>query len=201
MDTLAVDRRSFLKVSALAGGGILLGRFESVADAAGVAPFSPNAVHPHRRGRRRHAHLQEPRDRQRRQDDAPDARRRGARGRLEQDHGRAGRRRRGHLRQPGRGRQHRHPEPLGADAPAGRGRPRRCSSRRPPRPGACPRRSARRHPAPSPTRRARERSATASSRPRPRPCPCPTSRRSSSRTPRTTRSSARPSPASTTRRS
>src|SRR5262245_39711549 len=42
MDTLALDRRAFLKVSALAGGGLLLSRFESVAEAAGTAAFSPN---------------------------------------------------------------------------------------------------------------------------------------------------------------
>ncbi len=42
MDTMTVDRRSFLKVTTLAGGGILLGRFETVAEAAAEATFSPN---------------------------------------------------------------------------------------------------------------------------------------------------------------
>ena len=42
MDTMEVDRRSFLKVTALAGGGIMLGRFETVAEAAGTVAFSPN---------------------------------------------------------------------------------------------------------------------------------------------------------------
>ena len=92
------DRRAFLKVTALAGGGLLLERATSVPAAAAarrVRPFTPNAVHPHRARRRRHHHRQEPRDRPGHQDHAAHADRRGAGRRLEGRHDRAGRRGRG----------------------------------------------------------------------------------------------------------
>ncbi len=58
MDTLTVDRRSFLRVSALAGrrAAVRARIFEALAEAeaADALAFVPQRLHPHRRGRRRH---------------------------------------------------------------------------------------------------------------------------------------------------
>jgi hypothetical protein len=86
MDTTTrVDRRSFLRVSALAGGGILLGTYLKTADAAEAfaasltpsAPeFAPNAFIRMTPGRPRHDHREESRDRSGHEDGAADAHRR-----------------------------------------------------------------------------------------------------------------------------
>ena len=168
---------SFLRVTALAGGGVLLGlATKQRARRPGPRRSSAGAteserLHPDRRRRHRHDHRQEPRGRAGHQDHAPDADRRGARRRLEGRAHRAGRLRRHQVRRPDRRRQHRHAEQLGprcaGSAPPGA----RCSSPPPRRPGACPRPSARPRPARVLQPRPTARSATASSPRRPRRCP------------------------------
>ena len=93
----SVDRRQFLRVSALAGGGMLVATsFEPSAGSSALAAtpqaadFAPNAFIAHA-GRHRHDHRQEPGDRAGREDDAADAHRRRARRRLEERARRAGR--------------------------------------------------------------------------------------------------------------
>ena len=85
---MLLNRRSFLRVTALAGGGMIVAAY--LEPLAGVfaqgAPrrsLRPQRVHPHRRRRHRHHHGEEPGDRAGHQDVAADADRRGARRRLE----------------------------------------------------------------------------------------------------------------------
>ena len=108
-----VNRRSFLRVTALAGGGMMIAAYIDPVELVRAGPPGRPAaaaraerVHQDRAGRQGHDHRQEPRDRSGHQDDAADDHRGRARRGLEGRHGRAGRSRR-EVRPADRGRQHR----------------------------------------------------------------------------------------------
>ena len=127
-----LSRRSFLRASALAGGGVVIAFYSEDLFAAGQAQSPIPQTPPNHvplafvtiaRRRPRHHHGQEPGDRAGHQDDAPDADRRGARRRLGEGDGRAGRPRPGEVRRAARRREHRDADQLGAAAARRRGRP------------------------------------------------------------------------------
>ena len=121
---LLVDRRSFLRVTALAGGGMLVATYlDPLADVLAQAPPAAGGhvraerLRQDHAGQRRHDHGEEPGDRAGRQDVVADAHRRGARGRLGGCADRAGRSRPVEIRAAERRRQHRHAEQLRSAAP------------------------------------------------------------------------------------
>ena len=113
---------SSCKVTALAGGGILLSADLGMAEASRDAwAFMPNPFIRIGADGVGHADREEPRVRPGHQEHAADADRRRARRRLEAGQVRAGRRGRGALRRAGRRRQHGDAAELGTDAPGRRG--------------------------------------------------------------------------------
>ncbi len=124
-----IDRRSFLKVSALSTGGVMLSLYLDAPQQAeaqgrgGPPPPPPESAHLYQRraGRDGHDHGQESRGGPGHQDHASDAHRGRTRCRLEDGQDRADRFRRQEIRRTDRGRQHGDPDQLGSDAPGGRG--------------------------------------------------------------------------------
>ena len=129
METV-LNRRSFLRVTGLAGGGMMIASYFDVADVFAQAPGSratgspaSQLVHQDRARRRRDDHREEPRDRPGHQDQPADDHRRRARRGLEGCPHRAGGSRSDAVRRAGRRRQHRHADQLDAAAPGRRRRP------------------------------------------------------------------------------
>ena len=177
---MVVNRRSFLRVTSLAGGGMLLGLYIKPKASAQFGPAAGSGaeqLHQDRPGRHHHHHGQGSRSGPRREDHASHADRRGAGCRLEDSEDRADRLRRHQVRRAVRRRQLGDAVQLGSDAARGRGRTRKCWSAPPPNLGRSGRRNARLRRAACCTPDRTAPSAMARSRARPLPCPRPICRR------------------------